>query len=175
VADVGKMLAAFNKDKNVIRVKNNFAKPNDLGYSDINMNIRLPNGTIAEIQLNTTANLVAKERYGHSLYEVHRSLKDKEGYKDLVGIMEDAQRALYGLSNRDSRRGTYKPSEAVSEAIRNGDTGAIFKEEHKEYADVIKPFVKRAIPMFKRAEESGDIDPKVAGHFRDLVKRLKNT
>jgi hypothetical protein len=174
VADVGRMLAAFEKDKRIIRIKNNFAKPSDLGYSDINMNIRLPNGTIAEIQLNTTANLVAKERYGHSLYEVWRTIKSDKNYSELADIMTEAQKTLYGLSNRDSKSGTYKLSDSVNEAIINGKTEAIFKEEHKEYADAVKPFIEKAIPLFNEAVEKGKIDEKTAGHFKDLVFRLKN-
>ena len=174
VADVSRMLAAFEKDKRIVRIKNNFADPSTLGYSDINMNVRLPNGTIAEIQLNTTANLVAKERYGHSLYEVWRTIKSDENYSELADIMVEAQKTLYGLSNRDSKSGTYKLSDSVNEAIINGDTGAFFKEEHEEYADAIKPFVEKAVPLFNEAVEKGKIDEKTAGHFKDLVFRLKN-
>jgi hypothetical protein len=181
VSDVARMLETFDKDRRVIRIKNNFAKPSDLGYSDINMNIRLPNGTIAEIQLNTTANLVAKERYGHSLYEVWRTVKGSQEHKELKILMEDAQKALYSLSNRDSKSGAYEISENVREAILNGDMGAIFREEHKEYAEAIKPFVEKALPLLKKAIDDGLFptdneggENKVIGHFKDLLGRLKN-
>jgi hypothetical protein len=185
LADVSRVLAAFDQDKRAIRIKNNFAPPNNLGYSDINMNVRLPNGTIAEIQINTTANLVAKERYGHSLFEIWRTIdglpaREKEKYAALAEIMVKAQKSLYGKSNRDSRDGTYRVSDTVKAEMENGNTLAIFNEEHKEYADIVRPFVKKAIPLFKKAAKAGVFPGKddgaesdVVKHFRALVERLK--
>lgn len=39
------------------------------GYSDIMLNVVMPNGTIAEIQINTPDMLAAKLANGHVLYE----------------------------------------------------------------------------------------------------------
>ena len=187
IADVSKMLVAFDRDRRIARIKNNFADPTNLGYSDINMNVRLPNGTIAEIQLNTTANLVAKERYGHSLYEVWRTInggeeETKTKHAELLGLMIDAQKALYKRSNQHSKEGTFKLSNAVQSEIDGGNAGAIFKEENQDYAQIIKPFVEKALPLFEKAVKEGlfpDTDEgkenKIIGSFRDLVERLKNS
>jgi len=185
VADVGKLLHEFNTEKTVIRIKNNFAKPSKLGYSDINMNIRLPNGTIAEIQLNTTANLVAKERYGHSMFEVWRTLDGiggnvAERHSKLLKLMEDGQKALYGKSNEYSKDGTFRLSDAVQKEIDNGNETAFFTEENPEYAKIVKPFVEKAMPLFEEAVKEGlfpDTDEgkenETIGHFKDLARRLK--
>jgi len=186
VADVGKLLHSFNEDEVVIRIKNNFADPTDLGYSDINMNVRLPNGTIAEIQLNTTANLVAKERYGHSMYEVWRTINGmdddvKKEHAELLELMIDGQKALYGKANEFSKDGTYQLNASVKSEIDNGNTAAIFKEDNPEYVRITKPFIEKALPLFERAVKEGLFpkteegkENKAIGHFRELAERLKN-
>jgi hypothetical protein len=55
-------------------VKNRFEKPTPSGYRDIMMNITLPNGHIAEVQINTKAMVSAKERLGHPLYVQERAI-----------------------------------------------------------------------------------------------------
>ncbi len=87
-----KVLEYLGTRQDMIRIKNNFAQPSPLGYSDCNVNIRLSNGTVAEIQLNTAANMVAKERYGHALYEVSRAIGSNPEYSELKTIMSEAQR-----------------------------------------------------------------------------------
>ena len=81
------MLTHLDGMKEVARIKNNFAKPTSpesVGYSDINANIKLSNGAIVELQVNTTANMVAKERYGHALYEVWRSIREIRSIVNLL-------------------------------------------------------------------------------------------
>jgi hypothetical protein len=43
------------------------------GYADVLVNVRTPNGVIAEIQINIPAMLAAKEGQGHKLYEIQRN------------------------------------------------------------------------------------------------------
>lgn len=162
IEDVSKMLDHFIGDKkNIIRIKNNFANPSAVGYSDINMNIRLPNGTIAEIQLNTTANMVAKENYGHSLYEVWRSISKNPKYKNLADTMGEAQKKLYGLSNELSKSGGF-PAEITN------PFGAVYKP----YGEAIRMDVRKAVIDIKLAYNSGDIDQKTYSHFQDLLKKI---
>lgn len=161
IADVAKMLEYFNADKNIVRIKNNFANPSSAGYSDINMNIRLPNGTIAEIQLNTTANVVAKENYGHALYEVWRSVNTNPKYKSLADSMGEAQKKLYGLSNELSKSGNF-PSEITN------PLGATYKP----YGEAIRMDVRKALPGIQLAYNAGDIDQKTYNHFQNLLKKL---
>jgi hypothetical protein len=95
---VARALKYFLAHKATIRVKNNFAHPTALGYRDININVKLPNGMISEVQLNTKAMLEAKEKTAHIFYEVSREAETQcppppppAPYSDVV----EAQRAIY--------------------------------------------------------------------------------
>ena len=160
VEDVSKMLAHFDKQPEIIRIKNNFAKPSPVGYSDINMNIRLPNGTVAEIQLNTMANMVAKENYGHALYEVLRSVNSNPQYKNIADAMSEAQKKLYGLSNKYSKEGTFPKMSSP------------FGAKHQPYAEAIRADLRKALPGIEMAYSAGAIDEKTYGHIQDLLKKI---
>lgn len=163
--DVSKLMQFYNKQDYVVRMKNNFAKPSPVGYSDINMNIKLSNGAIVEMQLNTTANMVAKERYGHSLYEVFRSIKGNPKYKELENLMSDAQKSLYGLANRYSKDGNYPEVPG----------GNIFDKnyKHEPYAKTIENYVKKSLPLFEKAKKDGVLNKKTIEHFEHLVEYIK--
>lgn len=165
--DVERVAAYYDKQSYVARIKNNFAKPSPVGYSDINMNIKLSNGAIVEMQLNTTANMVAKERYGHSLYEVYRSVESNPQYKELADLMGEAQKALYGLSNKYSQEGNYPTQE-----IPGGD---IFAEEykHEPYAAAIRGFVDKAKPLYDKAKRAGALNEDTVKHFDHLVEYIR--
>ena len=166
IDDVEKLLQHFDKQPYVARLKNNFAKPSDVGYSDINMNIQLSNGAIVELQLNTTANMVAKERYGHALYEVYRAIKSNPKYKQLADIMGNAQKALYKMSNEYSAKGNY-PDDVPG--------GNIYAEnyKHEPYAKAIRGYVNQALPMFKEAAANGAFNADTIKHFQHLVDFIK--
>ena len=160
VYEVQKVLEKYSKNPSVLRIKNNFATPSILGYSDINMNIKMPNGVIAETQINTVANIVAKE-YGHSLYEVSRSISDNLEYSRLNKIMGDAQRKLYKMSNELSRNGKFPKVKKD-----------VFKYSYKPYEDALKEDLKKAIPEFKKAKENGVLDKKIINHFESLCEKI---
>lgn len=171
IEDVSTMLQYLDKQPHVARIKNNFIKPTNpkaesVGYSDINMNIKLSNGAIVELQLNTTANMVAKERYGHSLYEVWRAIKSNPKYSQLASIMAQAQKKLYGLSNEYSAKGNYPDD------VPNGN---IFDKnyKHEPYANAIRDYVNQAIPMFKEAAANGAFNAKTIEHFQNLIDYIK--
>lgn len=166
IDDVEKLLQHFDKQPYVARVKNNFAKPSDVGYSDINMNIKLSNGAIVELQLNTTANMVAKERYGHALYEVYRAIQSNPKYKQLADIMGNAQKKLYKMSNEYSIKGNY-PNDVPG--------GNIYDEnyKHEPYANAIRDYVNQALPMFKEAAANGAFNTDTVKHFQHLVDYIK--
>jgi hypothetical protein len=58
--------------------KDRFSNPTDVGYRDLLMNIRLPNGIIGELQVHVKPMLKAKE-LGHKPYEVMREIEGKYG------------------------------------------------------------------------------------------------
>ena len=166
IDDVEKLLQHFDKQPYVARVKNNFAKPSDVGYSDINMNIKLSNGAIVELQLNTTANMVAKERYGHALYEVYRAIQSNPKYKQLADIMGEGQKKLYKMSNEYSSKGKY-PDDVPNGNIYDPNY------KHEPYANAIRDYVNQAIPMFKEAAANGAFNTDTVKHFQHLVDYIK--
>jgi hypothetical protein len=58
-------------------------KPLEVGYRDVNMIIRAPNGHLTEVQVNTKAMMEAKNE-GHKQYEITRKLEAKHGDKPIA-------------------------------------------------------------------------------------------
>lgn len=167
--DVAKVLEVLDGRPEVVRIKNNFAKPSVVGYSDINMNVRLSNGAIVELQLNTTANLVAKERYGHALYEVYRSVSENPKYSELASKMADAQKNLYSLSNKYSKEGNF-PTNNIPKS-KNGSVNIYDSSyKHEPYAAAIRKQVKEAKPLFRKALLDGSLSSSTVEHFGHLVE-----
>lgn len=101
LAGVARGLKYFMEQGAAIRIKNNFAKPSMQGYRDVNINIKLPNGMISEIQLNTEAMMEAKDGPGHIFYEVFREARQSPPAPpppEEVGISNEAQMKLYSFA-----------------------------------------------------------------------------
>lgn len=172
VEDVANVLKHLDGRKEVARIKNNFGKPSPVGYSDINCNVKLSNGAIVELQVNTTANMVAKERYGHALYEVYRSIESNPKYAKLAETMAQAQKDLYGLSNKYSREGNF-PSGDIPKG-KDGNVNIFAGEyKHEPYAAAIREQVKRAMPLFQQAKAEGVLGDKTVAHFEHLVEYIR--
>ena len=170
--EVANILYTLNSRKEVARLKNNFATPTPVGYSDINANIKLSNGAIVELQVNTTANMIAKERYGHALYEVYRSVESNPKYKKLADLMGEAQKNVYGLSNKYSEKGNYPVSEIPLGKDGNRNIfDANYK--HEPYAAACRKQVNEAIPLFEQAKKDGVLNAKVVEHFEHLIEYIK--
>jgi len=95
---------AINQNFNILRIKNRSENPivgpnvqteprkKFGGYSDVMINIRMPNGIIAEIQINSPVMLAAKDEQGHKLYEAAR--EQPEG-SDLYRTIYEAMEGFY--------------------------------------------------------------------------------
>lgn len=172
VEDVSNIMQHLNSRKEVARMKNNFGKPSPVGYSDINCNIKLSNGAIVELQVNTTANMVAKERFGHALYEVFRSVETNPKYAKLADAMAQAQKDLYGLSNKYSKEGNF-PTRDIPKG-KDGNVN-IFDGEYKHapFEQAIKGYVNDAMPLFEQAKREGVLTGKTVEHFEHLINYIK--
>ena len=81
------------------------AGPAQHGYRDILLNVKMPNGHIAELQINTKAMVLAKNTEGHKHYETERVIiadvnntqtpPNKAQMKALQGAVRSQQR-IYG-------------------------------------------------------------------------------
>ena len=161
VAQVQEILKKYSDNKSVLRIKNNFATPSPVLYSDINMNVKMPNGIIVETQINTTANIVAKE-YGHSLYEVYRSIDTNMDFKRLANKMGDIQKNLYKVSNQLSVNGDFPKVK-----------GDIFKFKYKPYEKILKDdLTNDVIKEYKKAKSKKLFNNDTIEHFENLLKKL---
>jgi hypothetical protein len=103
-ADAPAIVDEIRKEFDVVRIKDRAGaltaqqgvEPSDRqglgGYADVLINVRMPNGTLGEIQINTPAMLAAKDGQGHKLYEAAREQPDGS---PLRAEIYDAMRGLY--------------------------------------------------------------------------------
>ena len=103
----------------VLRVKDRFTKPQDTGYRDILMNVKLPNGLAVEIQLNIPEMIKAKTS-GHVLYAMSRNLVDGDPKKVML---DDLSRDLYGEAYRFAQNAISPSSAGSALANVSGGTG----------------------------------------------------
>lgn len=82
--DVSAAIAAVKAGFDVVRIKDRFTSPMNTGYRDVLINVKMPNGILAEIQINIPEMLSAKENHGHKLFEVSRVQKDGSDLKKAV-------------------------------------------------------------------------------------------
>ncbi len=103
----------------VLRVKDRFTKPQDTGYRDILMNVKLPNGLAVEIQLNIPEMIKAKTS-GHVLYAMSRNLEDGNPQK---AMLDDLSRDLYSEAYRFAQNAISPSSAGSALANVSGGTG----------------------------------------------------
>ena len=97
------MTEAFDKLKDkaeVVRIKNKWTHPDSTGYRDVNLNIRLSNGTLAELQLHHRGIMEAKDGLGHLLYEFIRKNKGNTAMDAYTKQAEEISRAVYDAGLR---------------------------------------------------------------------------
>jgi len=93
--DAPAVVDEIRKDFEILRVKNRTGvemQGGDVdnkgflpsGYGDVLINVRTPNGTLAEIQINVPEMLAAKDEEGHSLYEIERDQPEGSAAREAV-------------------------------------------------------------------------------------------
>ena len=123
VNDESQIQPTFNlisqKFPNLVRVKNRFTTPQDTGYRDVLMNVKLPNGLIVEIQLNIPEMIKAKTS-GHVLYAMSRNLEEGDPQK---AKLDAIARDLYGEAYRFAQKAISPSSAGSALANVSGGTG----------------------------------------------------
>jgi len=94
VADMYRALDAVRNDPEltIVDFTDRLAEPKGSGYRDLQLNVRLPNGHVAELRLHLT-HIDEVASYEHALYEVRRDLETfsrKEGREGLLSPEEAA-------------------------------------------------------------------------------------
>ena len=128
--------------------KDRFAKPTEVGYRDVLMNVTYPNGHIGELQLHLKPVLKAKEA-GHKFYEEVRTIESKakkEGRKKLTdeeeATVQEANKkmkALYDKAFEDATSGKQAKTAASSSAKYYEYKDLPAYREPKEFPVVVTP------------------------------------
>lgn len=77
--ELDNVLGKIKESGAVVREKDRIENPLNSGYRDMNLNVRLPNGIIGEVQLHLKPMLEAKNTEGHKLYEDYRKIYVEHG------------------------------------------------------------------------------------------------
>ncbi len=109
VADMYRALDAVRNDPEleIVDFTDRLAEPKDSGYRDLQLNVRLPNGHVAELRLHLT-HIDEVASYEHALYEVRRDFET--------------------LSRKDGREGLLSPEEAALAAALTEQVRGRFEE-----------------------------------------------
>lgn len=95
-AGIRSILDAVGKSFEIVRVKDKFAQPQADGYRDMLVNVRTPNGHVAEIQVSTREMAEAKSLLGHKIYNVTRELQELPESPEVRGLINE----LNGVSRQ---------------------------------------------------------------------------
>lgn len=106
-ADTAAVLTEIGKRFEIARIKDKSTeamRAKQGGYADVTALVRMPNGLVAEIQINVPAMMSAKDNQGHKLYEAARVLPDADAKK------AEIYSAMSGLYEAAFSRSAKKPS-----------------------------------------------------------------
>ncbi|WP_412152458.1 toxin glutamine deamidase domain-containing protein [Amycolatopsis mediterranei] len=109
VADMYRALDAVRGDPEltIVKFSDRLAEPQDSGYRDLQLNVRLPNGHVAELRLHLT-HIDDVASYEHALYEVRRDFET--------------------FSKKEGREGFLSPEEAALDAALTEQVRGRFEE-----------------------------------------------
>ena len=91
-------LNILRQDMNVLRIKNRFESPVN-GYRDVLLNILMPNGHIAEMQLHLRSILDVKYKFGDKIYQKIRTI-EADAIKEQRDLNADEAKRIEELSNK---------------------------------------------------------------------------
>jgi uncharacterized protein YukE len=95
VADMYRALDAVRNDPEltIVDFTDRLAEPKGSGYRDLQLNVRLPNGHVAELRLHLT-HIDEVASYEHALYEVRRDFETFSRKEDRGGFLSPEEAAL---------------------------------------------------------------------------------
>lgn len=98
-----------------------FSNPSDVGYRDMLLRVRYPNGHVGELQLHVKAIVKAKEE-GHKLYSEVRSIESKAKSEGRTTLTEAEDQAV--VKANDAQRKLYQEAWDRAEGIPRKKTSA---------------------------------------------------
>ena len=129
------------------------------GYRNVLINVVMPNGTVAEIQINTPAMMAAKYNQGHKLYEVERDLP--EGNETRMAV-EAIERELYNAA------AAFDVAQSGGPETKSPERGSELTETSSSASPGISPENMNTVPSGNRTKSSPPDDTtnsQPAGNF----------
>lgn len=105
LAGVARAVKYFMSHGATLRLKNNYVTPAITGYRDINLNVKLPNGMISEVQVNTKAMGIAKDAM-HVFYEIQRTALLTPEHKEISEVAIRCQQKVYAFAYDELIKGS---------------------------------------------------------------------
>ncbi len=140
--DVGRVVEAIRDQFDVVREKDKTShamRERQGGYADYTVFVKMPNGVLAEIQINTPEMLSAKGEQGHKLYEAARDLPSGSATRpEILAAMSEIYAAAFNAGSArpesNSRERATQAKNASSEvtAPERGPRGSMPGSEISE-------------------------------------------
>jgi hypothetical protein len=108
---------ALKGDNRIVRVKDKWNAPTDLGYRDYLLNVRLPGGYVGELQVHHRLVLEIKNGIGHDLYKAYTLLK-KQGQDEIAESVREISNFLYKNALETGQSAPAALSASSLEALR---------------------------------------------------------
>ncbi|HEY9208653.1 MAG TPA: hypothetical protein VIP31_06380 [Acidovorax sp.] len=103
-ADVGQVVEAIRGEFDVVREKDKTTtamREKQGGYADYTVFVKMPNGVLAEVQINMPEMLAAKGDHGHKLFEAARDLPaGSERKAQIIEAMTEIYQAAFSSADR---------------------------------------------------------------------------
>jgi hypothetical protein len=159
--------------------KNRFINPTPSGYRDALLNVRLPNGMIAEVQLHLKPILEAKGQ-GHKQYEIMREIEHllpgqggrmtPEQAKQYTQALHDSQR-IYGTAwEKINNKDEIAKSQDESYRYYHMNHGVIVRHRDDDQPEMFHPTHKRWEPYQHLREFAFQATPVSLEHARKHIK-----
>lgn len=133
IGDVDSIADDIHREFKVIKFKNRFSPPLPQGYSDMLFQVEIQPGVIAELQVHIPEMIEAKEKAGHYLYELWRTIEndptkaaERQLYMDQMLEVYSAAAAL--ALARENERATSSSNSAADISASYASFRAVFSD-----------------------------------------------
>jgi hypothetical protein len=163
LSDIPAAMRAVGANFPVVRTKDRFTTPTNDGYRDVLMNVRMPNGLVAEVQIHTPETAAARQA-GHGIYEDARAHR-AAGNEAAAAPLDDLTRQLHGQAYQKALGGAAPAFSTKQYPMAPAGTRY---EEHAKAPTMMSPdeFLSQVRPL--------DIDEASRDNIDDLKRHIES-